>query len=141
MAATPESIRVARFPRTVAYTAVAAGAGAVLALADPAKSSLLPPCPFQTVTGLYCPGCGTLRGLHQLLTGDPMGAVGYNPLMVATLVILVGLLLASWARVLGIVKRPAPPLPVAVPWIVFAVVVTFGVLRNIPVEPFSALAP
>ncbi|MEW5722540.1 MAG: DUF2752 domain-containing protein, partial [Thermodesulfobacteriota bacterium] len=40
-----------------------------LYLVNPAVSALYPPCPFHALTGLYCPGCGTLRGLNQLLHG------------------------------------------------------------------------
>lgn len=139
--AVTETLRAAHLPRNLAFAAAAAGAGTMLLLADPAKATFYPECPFHALTGLWCPGCGTLRGLHQLLTGHPMAAFGYNPLMVLTVVALAVLAVAWVARATGILRRPPPPLPVAVPWIVFWVVVAFGVLRNIPVEPFSALAP
>jgi hypothetical protein len=139
--ATRDALRAARTPRILAFTVAAVGAGTTLALVDPAKTSVYPPCPFHALTGLWCPGCGTLRGLHQLLTGDPAAAFGRNPLMVLTVALLATMLLASLARAVGVLRRPPPPLPVAVPWIVFGVVVAFGVLRNIPAEPFSALAP
>ncbi len=52
------------------------------------KSAWLAPCPFHWLTGLYCPGCGTLRGLHQLFRGSLAGAWRCNPLMVLCLPLL-----------------------------------------------------
>ena len=49
---------------------------------NPADSSVFPPCPFRALTGFHCPGCGTLRGLHQLLHGHLLEAFSFNPLMV-----------------------------------------------------------
>lgn len=47
------------------------------------------PCPFYTVTGYLCPGCGVTRMIDALLHGDLSAAFGYNPfLMVATPVLL-----------------------------------------------------
>ncbi|MBN1268833.1 MAG: hypothetical protein JXB04_04540 [Kiritimatiellae bacterium] len=53
-----------------------------------------------------------------------------NPLMVAFLPIL-ALLLA----------RPGWAYKPWVPWAVFAVLMVYGVLRNVPVWPFTWLAP
>src|SRR4051812_8286775 len=53
-----------------------------LRLFNPATSGLYPPCPFRYLTGLNCPGCGTLRALHQLLHGHPLAALGLNPLLI-----------------------------------------------------------
>ena len=55
---------------------------AALVVRDPADTGLFPPCPFLTLTGLQCPGCGTLRGLHQLLNGHLIAALGLNIVMV-----------------------------------------------------------
>jgi hypothetical protein len=61
------------------------GALLVLYWLDPARPGIFPPCPFRFVTGLKCPGCGTLRGLHQLLHGHPLAAWRLNPLMVVAI--------------------------------------------------------
>ena len=37
------------------------------------------PCLFYALTDLYCPGCGTLRGLHELLHGRIGIAHGPKP--------------------------------------------------------------
>src|ERR1051325_4831726 len=49
---------------------------------DPASSGLFPPCPVYYFTGLYCPGCGSLRAVHQLLHGHLQAAWAMNPLSV-----------------------------------------------------------
>lgn len=36
-------------------------------------------CPFKTLTGLDCPGCGSQRAFQALLKGDFATAWAYNP--------------------------------------------------------------
>jgi hypothetical protein len=108
---------------------------------DPAKSDFYPPCPFYTVTGFYCPGCGSLRAIHQLCCGNLVAAFGLNPLMVLSLPFLVYTFI-SYVTVL----RGKPMLPVAhIPafgiWVILLIIVMFCVLRNIPLYPFTLLAP
>src|SRR4028118_1392752 len=56
---------------------------ALLALAWRSPQSWgIPPCPFFYFTGLFCPGCGTLRAVHALLRGDLVRAFGLNPLLI-----------------------------------------------------------
>src|SRR6266478_9480238 len=63
-------------------------AGIYLFIFEPGQSGYFPPCPFRTLTGLNCPGCGTTRCLHQLLHGHFVAAFELNPLMVLTLPLL-----------------------------------------------------
>ena len=37
-------------------------------------------CPFKTITGIPCPGCGGIRAAHLLLSGDWLQALWTNPL-------------------------------------------------------------
>ena len=70
------------------------------------------------VTGLLCPGCGTLRGLHQLLHGHLAAAFRLNPVMVLSLPLLGYVALASvWRRWHGLSRRPARP---ALAWAAWA---------------------
>lgn len=135
--------RIRVSPRT-AYLGLALLAAAGLALLyaiDPRQPGRFPVCPFLGLTGCYCPGCGTLRSLHVLLHGDVVSALGYNPLAVLSLPFIVYSYVAGAARAFSI---PAPR-PVFVHhrliWALFAGVVSFWVLRNIPIEPLTALAP
>ena len=46
---------------------------------DPAVYSF-PDCPFRTLTGLLCPGCGSQRAIHQTLHGHFLQAMQLNAL-------------------------------------------------------------
>lgn len=114
----------------------------VLHVADPSEATAFPGCPFFAMTGLYCPGCGTLRCLHALLHADVRSALDYNALTV----LFVPMLVIAWlsAGFAGVRGRH-PPLEWSTPrWAGSALGFTFGlfwILRNVPVEPFSRLAP
>lgn len=98
-------------------------------------------CPFHALTGLHCPGCGTMRALHQLLHGRLLVAFGLNPLAVLALPFL-GYAFLSRAA-LAARGRPLPEVfvpPVGI-WALLGVILLFWVLRNVPLYPFSLLAP
>ncbi len=60
------------------------GALLVLFFFDPATVGFYPPCLFKTVLGMGCPGCGSLRAMHQLLHGNFAAAWTLNaPVVVA----------------------------------------------------------
>jgi hypothetical protein len=48
---------------------------------DPATTAWMPSCPLYALTGLLCPLCGSLRAVHALLTGAPVAAFEFNPLI------------------------------------------------------------
>jgi hypothetical protein len=54
----------------------------LLASFDPAESSFFLTCPFRSITGFPCPGCGSQRALHDLLHGQVGDAFQHNPLVV-----------------------------------------------------------
>src|SRR5438552_4074668 len=62
-----------------------AGAVVMLQVFDPATSGIFPPCPVRYWTGWYCPGCGSLRAIHQLLHGNLRAAWALNPLTMVLL--------------------------------------------------------
>jgi len=49
---------------------------------DPRSASIYPPCPYRTLTGYYCPGCGAGQAAYLLLHGQLAQAFYYNPLAV-----------------------------------------------------------
>ncbi len=113
----------------------------VLLVFNPASSGIFPPCPFHRLTGLYCPGCGSLRAVHQLLHGNLSMAFRLNPLLILSLI-----LFAFWLIYCGVLVLKKRPLPtVAVPsygiWLILLIIVLFWVLRNIRHHPFAMLAP
>jgi len=118
--------------------AAAAAALLVVAVRDPGQPGHYPSCPLYAVSGLYCPGCGTLRCLHALTHGDLGAALGFNVLTVLALPYLA----FTWAAWLRRSRTGVPRGAVAPAWVlwsVLCVVVVFWVLRNLP--PFGALAP
>jgi len=125
----------------VAALAVAtiAGAGLLYAFDPNAASSPFPGCLFRAFTGLYCPGCGMTRMLHALLHGDVAGAASMNILALLGLPVFAAFATeqAANTRLLhGPLRRV---LFDARLWIGAALL--FGVLRNLPWAPFTALAP
>jgi hypothetical protein len=113
----------------------------LLRVYDPASSRVFPPCPLHYLTGLYCPGCGSLRAIHQLLLGNLRDAWAMNPLTCLLLPFLIyGLASQALLRLRG---RGLPQvfLPAASIRALCAVIVLFGILRNLPIRPFDLLAP
>lgn len=120
---------------------VAAAGLMMLRVFDPATSRLFPPCPVHYLTGWYCPGCGSLRALHQLLHGNLRAAWALNPLTVVLLPFLsYGLASTALFEIRG--KELPQPFLRAV-WIraLCAAIVLFGIVRNLPLHPFDWLAP
>jgi hypothetical protein len=115
-----------------AATAAALAAAGVVAAVDPNQAGHYPTCPFLAVTGLYCPGCGSLRALHDLLHLDPAGALQHNPLAV----VLLPLVIASWVAWPARLSGRRAPHPTEVPAVLVGllgvVILAFWVLRNVP---------
>jgi len=118
---------------------VAAASVAVVGLVYPRYPELFPTCPSLTLFGVYCPLCGGTRGAHALTTGRLREAVGYNALLPGLIVLTAWSWVAWVARSLGRDRLPSVPRWL---WKSFALVaVVYGVLRNVPVEPFVSWAP
>ncbi len=130
------------FERTFALTSAVAALSALIIVkqTDPVGTNIFPVCPFHALTGLNCPGCGATRGMHALLNGDVLSALHFNALLVVFVPLMVyGIAaLASY----GIRGRglPVPRFAEQGTWAFLALVIVFGVLRNLPFYPFSLLA-
>jgi Protein of unknown function (DUF2752) len=127
--------------RPAAMLASFAVAVVLLRVFNPAISSVFPPCPLRYLTGWYCPGCGSLRAIHQLLHGNLRGAWAMNPLTVILLPFLTyGLASFVLFEICG-KGLPQPFLRAA--WIraLCAAIILFGIARNLPLYPFDLLAP
>jgi len=137
IAALTERQKLAAISGTIAIALI------ILYFFDPASSTsnIYPPSPFRALTGLYCPGCGTLRGLHQLLHGHFLAALGLNPLMVVSAPFLVYAYASYSLRVMTGRSLPQVFIPAVWIWRLLAVIVSYWFLRNLPIFPFSWLAP
>ena len=106
------------------------------------SAAWLPGCLFHRLTGLECAGCGMTRALHALLHGRVGDAFRHNPLGMVLLPVALlasGLELAGWVR-----GRPLPcriRVDGRLAWGLLFLVLGFWVLRNIPLWPFTLLAP
>lgn len=111
--------------------AAVAGAYGYVGAVDPGEPGHYPVCPLYRLTGLYCPGCGGLRGAHALVHGDLAAALRDNALGVAAclgfaVLWTVWVVCAARGRPLRIDPGPAAP------WVLGAVLVVFTVVRNLP---------
>jgi hypothetical protein len=115
--------------------------GAVFFFFDPAKGGFYPPCMFHQLTGLSCPGCGSLRALHYLTHGEIATAFGSNPLLVVLLPLL-AFLIARWLKHgRGAFQGNPLILRPATAWTLLAVTLAFTVLRNLPWPAFAWMSP
>lgn len=114
--------------------------GVIVWMADPVHpGGPLPVCPIKALFGIDCPGCGSARMLYSLLHGDVWGAVKFNALGLAALV-LVGWAYLVWTYGLVWGRRIRN-------WqhhrwaasVALAAVLIWAVVRNLPFAPFSAL--
>ena len=130
------ALRSLRAPLGTAVAAVAATA--YVGMVDPNESGHYPTCPFLALTGYYCPGCGSLRAVHDLAHGQLTAAVGRNVLTVVGIVLLA----AIWMRWLRRQWQGRARTTVAPAWtmyVMLGVALIFWLVRNLPVG--AALAP
>lgn len=129
-------LRRALLPLGLAAGGLALAVGVQLVF-DPFRTHI-PLCLVNALTGIECPGCGMIRAVHALLTGDLLLAMRSNPLLVAALPLL-AVLGVRWTvrRVRGL--STALPVSRTTAIVLLGVVLVFTVLRNLPA--FSFLAP
>ena len=125
-----------RLALTVGAPAIACACG-MLFFFKPGDHWFYPVCHFHSLTGLHCPGCGSLRALHELLHGNLIEAARLNALLLC----LAGLVFPAVRFVLASVRRQRATFSVRAAWlwIFLCVAAAFSVLRNLP--GFAWLAP
>lgn len=98
-------------------------------------------CPFHFATGLHCPGCGSQRAIHDALHLRIGSALQHNVLFLVVVLIIA-------AKAYSIISKKyfsrfhydlggRPWFTYSLVFFVFA----FWILRNLPYEPFTYLAP
>ena len=89
-------------------------------------------CPIHSLTGFFCPGCGSTRSVRALLDGDLQLAIHNNALMLAAPALMgIGFLLNKYST-----NRMWLYAFLA---LLVIVVVTFTVTRNQPGSQFAPL--
>jgi hypothetical protein len=112
-----------------------------IATTRPTPDSYYPKCVMHQLTGLHCPGCGTGRATYLLLQGRPLDALRCNlfsPILLPLLTVVCGRALIIWSFDLPDQRRRRRAV-----WarLLVALLICYGIARNIPAEPFSLLAP
>lgn len=129
--------------RLLAATGVGVGVAGAAAVwyFDPVNAGFFPQCPLYSMTGFACPGCGLTRGFHALFNGDILTALDYNALLPLVAVffgyIFFSLLMVSVRGRGFAVNRTS----IGLVWGTLVLLLAFGVMRNIPVYPFTILFP
>lgn len=127
--------RARRLAGPLAALAGTVAALAYLAAVDPNQPGHYPVCPTQAILGIDCPGCGLMRGCHDLVTGNVAGALDHN----ALLVVIVPLLAVLWFRWLARSWRGERPAVTyeqfrrrnVIMIVAMVGVLAFGVVRNL----------
>lgn len=104
----------------LAFVVMAVGVLIFLFFYNPADIMIFPRCPFLVLTGLKCPGCGTLRGIHSLLNFRFLDAWHYNPFMIISIPTIIALFCSSKLRH-----------SIVFTWLVFISIILYWVLRNV----------
>ncbi len=115
-----------------AVTASLAAIAVYTVVRNPHQPGAFPSCVFLAGSGYYCPGCGGLRAVHDLLHGDVIGALHMNALVVLGIVPALVLGWTWWIAALANDKVPRPRIPT---WVAVAIPVLLGVfwvVRNLP---------
>ena len=108
---------------------------------NPNEHEIFPRCVFHSVTGYYCPGCGSQRAIHSLLHLNFAGVAGNNFLFLPAVLLLIYHYSFSFLNKKFTGKLPNIFYIKSTPWIILGVIILFWVLRNLPVYPFDILAP
>jgi hypothetical protein len=106
--------RSGRADRELALALALGAVSALVLLPFAARlAPFVPPCPFHALTGLPCVGCGTTRAVVALARGDVLGALAFNPLSAAAIVLggAAGVLLPLWVALRQPLPMLAPELP------------------------------
>lgn len=100
---------------------------------NPLEVGFFPKCPFYTLTGFFCPGCGSQRALHHLLNGNILLAFEKNALF------LIALPYVGFGAFLDIKNNYNNKLiqirktfygTLAI-WVVFSIIIIFWIVRNL----------
>lgn len=108
---------------------------------NPNEHVIFPRCVFYSFSGYYCPGCGSQRAIYSLLHLNIAGVVQNNFLFLPAVAAIIYHFLHSVLNRRFNWRLPNIFYMKNTPWIIFSIIILFWLLRNLPVYPFSVLAP
>ena len=89
------------------------------------------PCPFRTLTGYLCPGCGTTRMFMALLQLDFVKAYHYNRVVFLSLPIIIICLIKLTINYVKFGNLEVPKWMDKILVVVIVALLAFGVIRNL----------
>jgi len=104
--------------------------GAILLFVLDPESNIFPKCLFYSLTGYSCPGCGTLRALHDLLHLDIAGAFRHNAFLVCSLPLVALLMILEQRKETNTRIRTLFNSPVFILFLI-SLVLGWWILRNV----------
>lgn len=129
-------------PLAALLLTVVACALVLLFFNDPAATpGVFPPCFWYVSTGTACPGCGITRALHHLVNGRIGTAFGFNAIGLIVLLSAAAVLIRPFWIALRENRWEIPVFTRRFAWGLLGVGLLWALVRNLPWEPFTLLAP
>lgn len=131
-----------RLTVTIAVVLLIAFGAVFLYNHNPTGANLVGSCLTNSLFGIYCPGCGLTRCLYSILHLDFYQAFRYNSavfILLPVFAVYLAIRLIDWV-VTG-KNRIDRHIPTALFIVIFILVLIYGIVRNIPVYPFTLLIP
>jgi len=90
------------------------------------------PCPFHSITGLECPGCGITRCLFAIIQFKFKEAFYYNPLVFIYLPFIVAFFIyEDYLFIYNKKDKILVKIPIIFQYILLIITIGFGIIRNI----------
>ncbi len=102
---------------------IVAGIALAVTIRDPHASGSWAVCPTFGLFGIACPGCGSLRAMHDLVAGRVIESIGHNALLLPGMLFLLAAAIRPPGRWWSMI------------WLV--VLTGFTLVRNIPGSPLA----
>lgn len=125
------------------FSVIAPGAGLIFSSSlvwwvyNSPRDGMLPECAFYRVTGFFCPGCGGMRSVHDLIHGDLIGALSSNMMIIFVIYALLSMASHLATSIFSIhLRRRLRNLDFLMTVAALIVMVVFGVVRNFKVMSF-----
>ena len=131
--------RLTRLGPPLALAGLVLGVSIVLHVRDPHQQGSYGFCPWLTLTGTSCPGCGGLRAVNDLTHLRLADAASSNLLLVASLpAFAAGWLRSVHQRWQGVLRPLPQSRAYAFTAVAAVLIVAFWVLRNLPFATWLA---
>ncbi|MFC4373012.1 DUF2752 domain-containing protein [Nocardia halotolerans] len=108
------------------------GVLALLRFRDPHVAGSYGLCPVDALFGVYCPGCGGMRAVHNLTDGRILDSLHSNVLALPLIIAFVAFVVDWFLRARRGQNPRLPGLGRATVWTFFGLLAVYTVVRNTP---------